>query len=433
MKIIMIIPSWHYYIDPIKHQPYWELYYATQVRNAGYDIEIFDMRTEKKDTFEETINQIPFANFYFYWIFKTGDASEIYSIVGALKNKFSQSLHVAGGTHIDKTIQEASSKMDSIIVGPGEKSFISVINDQKIGNRKKIYQTNYLDVPFSSTEHPDRSFLPRESIVNNKLFSVYENIPATLTYFSRGCVYKCAFCTYNVPNTLQVRTPEQISNEILYLKSEYGIKGILVKDEVAIHPSKTISDQTLGAIERSDIIWRGQTTTMATLDQLKKARDSGCVELAIGVETADDNVMKIINKKWQNKEQILRYSENAKKVGIKTKVCLILGLPGEPSDIVEKTIDFLKKVDADFASVSGFLPVPGSPIANNPSAYNITKIDKDWHSYSHLLYRFSDEEEVGLPFEYVTGADSMNNFNRSEVADNIKTIQNWLRDRDMVY
>ena len=33
--------------------------------------------------------------------------------------------------------------------------------------------------------------------------------------------------------------------------------------------------------------------------------------------------------------------ENAKKYGIKIKMCLIFGLPGEPRNIVDKTIKFI--------------------------------------------------------------------------------------------
>ena len=68
---------------------------------------------------------------------------------------------------------------------------------------------------------------------------------------------------------------------------------------------------------------------MATFEQLKLAKESGCVELAFGVETVDDKVMQIIDKSWQNKESITRCIEYAKKVGIKVKICLILGLPGK--------------------------------------------------------------------------------------------------------
>ena len=33
----------------------------------------------------------------------------------------------------------------------------------------------------------------------------------------------------------------------------------------------------------------------ATRDQLKLAKESGCLELAVGIETVDNGVMKIIN------------------------------------------------------------------------------------------------------------------------------------------
>ena len=207
----------------------------------------------------------------------------------------------------------------------------------------------------------------------------------------------------------------------------------MVKDEVAINPNKKICTETLNAIQESDVIWRGQTTTLGTYDQLKHAADSKCLELAIGVETADENVMKLIDKTWQDRKQILNFGRNAKKVGIKIKVCLILGLPGEPLDIVKKTIALLEELEPNFASVSGFLPVPGSPIANNPKKYGIKKIDRNWDKYSHLLFRFAEEEDVGLPFEYDTSENSINNFSREQIVENIIEVQNWLRDRKMVY
>jgi radical SAM superfamily enzyme YgiQ (UPF0313 family) len=180
-------------------------------------------------------------------------------------------------------------------------------------------------------------------------------------------------------------------------------------------------------------MWRGQTTSIATLDQLSKAKDSGCLELSVGVETIDENVMKIINKQWQNQNSIKTFIDNAKKVGIKTKVCLIFGLPGEPRNIVEKTIKFLEESRPDYVSLSGFCPLPGSPIYNDPKKYSIKSIDKDWSKHAHLLYRFSDEEEVGIPFEYETEASWGKSFSKKEIQSNIVQVQRWLETKSMSY
>ena len=189
-------------------------------------------------------------------------------------------------------------------------------------------------------------------------------------------------------------------DELEYLKKDYQIEAVLLKDEIAINPKKDLFLNQIDALGNSGLMWRGQTTSIATEEQLKLAKESGCVELSVGVETIDTNVMKIINKQWQNEKSIGEFIENAKKAGIKVKMCLIFGLPGEPRDIVEKTTRFIKKHSPDYVSLSGFCPLPGSPIFKNPKQYGIKYIDNDWSKHAHLLYRFSDEEEVGIPFEY---------------------------------
>ncbi len=52
MKISFVIPSWHYFSDPFKLQPYWELYYATILKNqlgSNADINLIDLRGKSKE------------------------------------------------------------------------------------------------------------------------------------------------------------------------------------------------------------------------------------------------------------------------------------------------------------------------------------------------------------------------------------------------
>ena len=91
----------------------------------------------------------------------------------------------------------------------------------------------------------------------------------------------------------------------------------MLKDEIAINPKKDLFLNQIDALGNSGLMWRGQTTSIATEEQLKLAKESGCVELSVGVETIDTNVMKIINKQWQNEKSIGEFIENAKKQGSK--------------------------------------------------------------------------------------------------------------------
>jgi radical SAM superfamily enzyme YgiQ (UPF0313 family) len=433
LKVTFIVPSWHYYLDPFKHQPYWEMYYATYVRLNGYNVSIFDMRSLEKDDFINRLEKIEKSDFYFFWIFKTGDAKEIYSIADYLKKKFKDCVTAAGGTHVDMCQTECQKYFDSIIVGPGENSFSNIISDRKINVIKKIYEEDYKNIPFRDTSYPDRSFYNPEKVISKKLFDQYGEYNGALVYFSRGCIFKCAYCTYNVPRLLQVKSPEMIKSEINYLKKNYNVNAILLKDEIAISPNSKVSKETLTAIAESEVVWRGQTITTATYEQLKLAKESGCLELAIGVETVDNQVMKIIDKTWQTDKIIRLFIENSKKLELNVKICLIFGLPGEPEDILEKTINFLDETKPEYVSVSGFLPVPGSPIERNPEKYGIKFIDKDWTKYGHLLYRFSDEEDVGLPFEYHENSPWGKAFNNEKIKYNITYLQKWLKSKGMSY
>ena len=236
-----------------------------------------------------------------------------------------------------------------------------------------------------------------------------------------------------MPRLLQTKSTDLIRDEIRYLKKNYNINSLLLKDEVAISPNKKISQEILTTIGNEDIVWRGQTISIASYDQLKLAKESGCLELAVGVETVDNDVMKVIDKTWQNEKIIKDFIENCKKLDLKVKICLILGLPGEPKNIVEKTIKFLEETEPEFVSVSGFLPVPGSPIAKNPEKYGISKIENDWSKYGHLLFRFSDDEEVGLPFEYSEDGPFGKGLSQNEIKQNLTSLQGWLKERKMTY
>ena len=59
-----VIPSWHYWKDPLKHTPYWELYYATYIKKAGFDTDVVDIRSMKENhkdlDLKKIVNSKPF-------------------------------------------------------------------------------------------------------------------------------------------------------------------------------------------------------------------------------------------------------------------------------------------------------------------------------------------------------------------------------------
>ncbi len=430
LNIAVVVPSWHYWKDPVKLQPLWELYYATFLRERGEDVhvDIIDLRGRQKD--KQIV--LPERDVYLYWIMKSADAPEIYGIVKDTKQKYPNSIHIAGGNHVDQLTEECISIFDASIIGSGEELLLEALADLHAHRLRSLYRSNQI-FHFASYSFPQRDFLPYSRVVNEKHFFQHGVIPGTGVFFSRGCVFKCNFCVYNNPNRFEFKRPDQIRAEIKYLKHNYDVQGVNLRDEVCIPVNRKEAVAMFEAIAAENIVWRGQTIPMGSEDIIKLVRQSGCVELAIGVESVEsDKVLKLSNKPSTSVDANRRFIELLKKYDIKVKVCLIFGLPGETNQVVEKTIRFLEEVKPDYVALSGLDVVPGSVFHKNAKSLGIKSIDDDLTKHVHLMFRFG-EEEVGLPFEYEKETPWGPSLSRGEIANNIRQVQQYLREHGMIY
>jgi radical SAM superfamily enzyme YgiQ (UPF0313 family) len=440
LSVALVVPTWHYFANPFKLQPLHELYFATVIddrfKRRKVKATVIDLRLMRKK--EGSFNEDKLGAYvneysvYLYWIMKTADYLEVEATVTVLRKLYPESLHIAGGTHVETFPQESKEFFDAIVLGPGEKSFVEALKDIEDNNLKKVYNGDWESSHYNDYPFPRRTYLPKEDTVNTDLFEKYQGILGTSAMFSRGCHFRCAYCVYNVPGKIQMRSPKKIEEEINYLKSTYDIKGVNLRDEICTPLNPKVSIPYLEAIGRCNVVWRGQTKVGAGKEVMKLARQSGCVELALGVESASQQVLDIIDKK-QTLDQARETMSICHELDIKIKMCLILGLPGEPQDIVERTIKFIEETQPDYINVSGFCPVPGSKIFQDQKYYGLKHVDSDWSKHAHLIYRFGDDESFGLPFEYEETNQWGKAFSKKEIVDNIKELQHYAAQRSMSY
>jgi radical SAM superfamily enzyme YgiQ (UPF0313 family) len=439
ISVAMIVPTWHYFNDPFKLQPLNELYLATVLDDQFRDrveVSLIDLRElrRKKITFNSANvgALIPQKSLYLYWINKSADFLEMASVVSLLRKLYPASLHAAGGTHVQVFPKESSEVFDTVVLGAGEEAFAQLIRDLEDNRAGKRYVQEWKDADYSRYPHARRGFLPENAVVNTTLFEKYGGIRGTSAMFSRGCNFQCAYCVYNIPHTIQRRTPEQVASEIQYLKQEYGVTGINLRDEICVPLAPRVAIPYLEAIGRMDVIWRGQTRVGTPRQLLTLAKQSGCVELALGVESVSQQVLDLVNK-HQRVEEARQSIAHCRELDIKVKMCLIFGLPGEPADILEQTLRFIEEAQPDYVNVSGFCPVPGSPIFYDQARFGIKEIDSDWNRHAHLMMRFSNEEHFGLPFRYEDKTPWGTSFSNGAIMQNIKTVQVFLRENGRCY
>jgi radical SAM superfamily enzyme YgiQ (UPF0313 family) len=412
MNFNFIIPSWSYWEEPTRAQPLTQLYLATILENEGHKVEFTDFR--------DGLKQPNKTDAYLYTI-ASPDIKEVEEIIKGIRKRFPFSIHIGGGPHVNIFPEESKEIFDSCVLGSGEESIKHVGRDLETGKLRRTYQIPIgKDYPF-----PKRHFLPKDKIVTS-LFKT-ENIPSTTVLFAHGCPFYCAFCANYNRQPIRQRSLESVSDEIDYLKNEYGIKGLSLQDEICF--PKDDPTAFLGLLESKGIVWRGQTRAGVSIDKLERSKQSGCLELSIGLESVDQSVINLMRKgiKVDMVRQTLR---DCKKVGINTRLYLLNGLPGEPKDIVKRTKEFIEQENPDFVLLSTLQPYPGSDIYNHPENYGIKWIDKDFTKYNHLRCRFADSKDrlnEAVPFEYEQGRG----FTRQEIMDNLINLQTYLRERGL--
>ncbi len=436
INVGFVLPSSEYLHDPFRGDPHTQIYMLTHIKSRlkGVRPQLIDLRGVKK---EFAIRHIPECDAYLHSVY-TLDYDEQVEIVRNIRQNYPKAKHIAGGPHVSEFPDESLNVFDSIVLGEGEEEVIDAIDDfQNSGLKSRYEQSESIDInkyPFSLRKYLPKSSVARKNMMTLKSKPENAEIFGTTVLFSRGCPYSCSFCAMpsmkKFDRGTRYRTPELIRNEIEYLQREYGIGGINLLDEIGIPPSKAKAIPYLEAIASTGIMWRGQTRVDTMTSELAKlARESGCVALGLGVESASQTCLNAINKKIKV-EDAKRTIRLLKEQGIETRVYMILGLPGETKDIVKQTWDFITETDPELVYLSLFAVRPGTEVYNDPEKFGIGKIETDWAKTMHLFGRYEFEKPT-LTFEYKETTPWGRALTPEEIIGNYVELQARLREHQM--
>ena len=185
MNITFIVPSWHYFHESFRLTTLLGNVLRNNFRKqlgSNYNIKICDLRGISEKKFSEAVKKIPQSDFYIYWIMKSGDALEVYSIVKYLKTNQKIRFILRVVHMLDMLQDECEKYFDKIVVGPGEKCFFDAITDKDIKkNTLEIITQSRLLKQISQIE----SFLNTNKVISDKMFIKYGSPKATMVYFSR--------------------------------------------------------------------------------------------------------------------------------------------------------------------------------------------------------------------------------------------------------
>ena len=178
----------------------------------------------------------------------------------------------------------------------------------------------------------------------------------------RGCPFKCTFC-YRMEQGYRAHSIERILEEVQILIRDYHITYIDFADELLMtNPDRPV--QIAEALKPLNIKWDcNGRLNYAKPDILKKMREAGCVFINYGIESVDDEVLELMNKKLRY-DQIIKGVEATLEADISPGLNIIWGNLGDTRETLWRSVDFLRKYDdhAQLRTIRPVTPYPGSPL-----------------------------------------------------------------------
>lgn len=188
-------------------------------------------------------------------------------------------------------------------------------------------------------------------------------LPYVRMVVTRGCPFGCSFCQVELISGRKVRArdPEDVVNELLFLKETYGIRSVIFDDDNLLMAPGGFAKKlfTLMVAKKLDVKWIGIAFALFLLDDelLDLMRASGCIGINVAIESGNERVLKeIVGKPIKNLGQAKDIIRRIRDRGMYCITNFIVGFPGETWDDIRETIRFAEHCGADY--VKFFVAVP---------------------------------------------------------------------------
>ena len=203
----------------------------------------------------------------------------------------------------------------------------------------------------------------RHDLIDSTLYSYpamrTDRFTSILT--SYGCPFTCTYC--EAPGfKFTKRKPEAVINELELIK-RCGIQEVCFKDWTFAADKKHANQILDEMIKRNmDISWfTFSRADVLDRELIRKMKQAGCTTIQMGVETVNSDILKIYKRNSDN-QMLYDIFTICREEGVETMGTFILGLPGDKEEDILRTIDFVLKLNPDYASFNIVTPLLGSEL-----------------------------------------------------------------------
>jgi len=275
-------------------------------------------------------------------------------------------------------------------------------------NHKRAFIADLDALPFVSKVY-------KKHLDTKKYFFAASDYPEVQIMTARGCVARCTFCVY--PQTIhgwkyRYRSPESVADEFEWIAENMPeVREIGIEDDTFTGSQKRTIAFCKEVIRREiRIKWYCNVRVDLRYHTMEWMKRAGCVLVTVGYESADQQVLKSINKRV-TPEMILVFSKNTRRAGLLVHGCFMAGNRGDTRQTLAKSLEFSLTLMDDTMQFFPLMVYPGTK-------------DYDW-AKENGLFTVNDFSE------YVTADGNHNSVMRMPdmTSDEIKKWCDYARRR----
>jgi radical SAM superfamily enzyme YgiQ (UPF0313 family) len=309
-----------------------------------------------------------------------------------LLNKYKKNFHLTvGGAFVSLFNEEWQhnpeifSFFDSIVLYEGEEAIIELVRHieqnkslstvpnliYRDGNEIKRNTIKYI-TNINSLPTPDFDGLPIHSYLSPEFVFLMAG--------SRGCYWKaCAFCAVSIATgyCYREREIELVIEDITKLHDKYKMRYLFLVDD-SITPNRLSKIASLLLKKGMKIKWMCHTRMDSHIskENWKSIARSGCKYLILGLESANQRILDLMNK-GTNLLEIEEMLRSCSEAGIGINIQSFIGFPSERKEEAMNTINFLlsHRDIVSSAALGIFKLLKHSKVYNNPEKYGIYNVN----------------------------------------------------------
>ena len=303
------------------------------------------------------------------------NTEETIKTIKIIRKSLPDSLIVVGGpnaTAMPEYLFERAPELDFLCLGDGENAMLDIIRFSK-GEIKKNEISNVMFIQNNKTiktmsrvliENLDelgslnynlvkleKYFeLEKNGIFARNKFEYFDADRSVSLITSRGCPYKCSFCSIHIHAGKKYRrySVSHILDHLEDLIVNHKVKHIHFEDDNLTLDRPRFMRLMKGIIKRKlKFTWdtpNGVFANTINKEMMVAMKNTGCTYLIIGVESGDQWVLdNIIYKQPLTLDDVNNAFRLGKEVGIDVRAFYIIGFPRENLKQINKTMNFALK------------------------------------------------------------------------------------------